>query len=165
MPVSAKDYGSRRSGWQNTKLTFEQQLISDHLWAQRHLAKLHSKFHVGLKTLKAIVRRDRKLSKGKRRAFAALKKEDVVCGACAAAGTSRKHPNSKNVTGSNTRWTGDATGPFPQSRLGNRWMFVWVDGGGWSEVGFGRHKSDVGRFTMENVPVWSAQSPWGLNSR
>jgi hypothetical protein len=106
---------------------------------------------------------DSLLSKAKKKAFADLESSDVLCANCAAAKVHRKHPNKHNVTGSDGRHTGDAAGPMPKSRLGNTYLFVWIDGScGWIEDGYGRHKSDVKHWTQINAPVWDEESPIGF---
>jgi hypothetical protein len=51
-------------------------------------------------------------------------------------------------------WTGDASGPFPRSFLGNTWLFSWVDPAGWGEVNFGKQKSEATRGLRANKKLW-----------
>lgn len=122
------------------------------------------KTHKGLTTLKMVVKNDHNLTKAQRQAFNSLEKCDLECEDCGASRTHRKHPNKNNDTGANQRWTGDTAGPFPRSRNGNYWMFLWKDPYNFGETGFGALKSDVRSFTEENYEVWLQQCPWGFDA-
>lgn len=140
-----------------------------HAWAVRHARQLHAQYHVGLETLKILVEGELKTPRYLKKAFQALTKLDVGgdkcgCAACAEAHTDKKHTNKKNKVREEEEWSGDASGPLPPSRYRNTWLFVWVDGDNWGEVGFDKSKAGAYNFTTSNYLVWAAASRYGFQA-
>ena len=135
-----------------------------HAWAVRQLKKLHDSTHAGVTTLKKLLlkRQGHKMSQRRRSAVREVEPADIGCEACAAAKTERKHPNKNNETGANTRWTGDVAGPYPRTRLGNRYAYFWVGPDSWSEVGFGHSKAGVKDYTQNNAKLWDNECQQGF---
>lgn len=129
----------------------------NHTWAMRYATKLHNKTHVGLTTLKVMVKYDYKLPKQKRLAFSRLETSDLQCTACAEASTTKKHPSDQNETGAWETWTSDVATNFPRSRYHNTNLFVWVSPLGYGHVGFGKFKDEVLEFTTLNYPIWNQE--------
>jgi hypothetical protein len=51
-------------------------------WAIHYVDKMHKKTHASLKTIKALVKKDKNLSNTRKSAIMAVRKEDVPCISC-----------------------------------------------------------------------------------
>lgn len=143
-------------------------------WAVEFINKLHARLHVGLKTCKAIIKRDQeemRLTKGQVSWLNGVTREEAPCDSCMLAKSNKMHPSKRSrqrykrqeakVKENRPResvMTVDTAGPNPRSLLGNRYAFVVVhEDDAMSNVGFGKHKNEAQDYIKENFKTWSKQ--------
>jgi hypothetical protein len=140
--------------------------------AIERMTKTHGRLgHSGLRACKETIKQQGdKLgyNKSQEKAVLALKREDLPCSSCALAKSRRKHPKAKKANARRKRgeqelepannedqFTADTAGPNRKSRRGMRYSHVVVlDKHAYSEVEFGKHKSEASEHIMDNYPMW-----------
>jgi hypothetical protein len=116
---------------------------------------MHKKTHASLKTIKALVKKDKNLSNTRKSAIMAVRKEEVPCISCGMAKSTKKH--TREVDRDVTWWSGDVSTNFPRSFSGNTNFSAVVAPDAWHYVGFGRVKDEARRYIKANRKLWEQE--------